>query len=278
MTYKTVLVQVDPSPQVDHCIDIAARIAIAEHAHLTGAAMLGVSRFLFQAQHAQYDAVLAPHLPAMREKAGRALDHFEERVRRLDVKSVEKRLVNDDAAGGLTLQARYCDLVVLPQYDADAQLAVNDFDLPAYVALNSGCPVLLVPHADSAETLGSRVLLAWNASVEAMRAIRGALPLLKRAEQADVVVFDPDSRPDAFGDEPGADLALYLARHDVRVNVVRRKTDGDHGTALRSLVSESGADLIVMGCYGHSRFREILLGGVTRSMLQHAPVPVLMAH
>lgn len=278
MTYKTVLVQADPSPQVDQCIDIAARIAIADHAHLTGAAMLGVSRFLYQAQPAQYDALLAPHLQALRERAGRALDHFEQRVRRLDVKSVEKRLVNDDAAGGLTMQARYCDLVVLPQYDADAQPAVNDFDLPAYVALNSGCPVLLVPRAASSEQSVRRVLLGWNASVEAMRAIRSALPLLKRAEHAEVVIFDPDSRPDAFGDEPGADLALYLARHDVRVNVIRRKTDGDHGEALRSLVSESGADLVVMGCYGHSRFREIMLGGVTRSMLQHAPVPVLMAH
>lgn len=278
MTCKTVLVQADPSPQVDQCIDIAARIAIAEDAHLTGAAMVGVSRFVFQAQHAQYDAVLAPHLQALRDKADRALDHFEARVRSHGVQSYERRLVNDDAAGGLTVQARYCDLLVLPQYDAQAQPSVNDAELPAYVAMNSGCPVLLVPPAGSFESVGRRVLVAWNASVEATRAIRGALPLLQRADNVDVVVFDPEALPDSFGAEPGADLALYLARHGIRVNVIRRKTQGEQDDALLLLVTEQDADLVVMGCYGHSRFREILLGGMTRSVLQRAPVPVLMAH
>lgn len=278
MSCKTILVQADKSTQVDQCIGIAARIAIAENAHLIGAAMVGVSRFLYQAQYVPNDVVLAPHLQDLRRKAGSALDDFEKRVLQLDVKSYEKRLVDDDAAGGISLQARYCDLAVLPQYDSEALPSVNDFDLPAYVAMTSGCPVLLVPRAGTFDDTGARALVAWNASVEATRAIRGALPLLKRAQEVDVVVLDPDSRPDAFGAEPGADLALYLARHGIRVNVIRRAAGADAADALFSLAAERQSGLIVMGCYGHSRFREILLGGVTRSVLERAPVPVLMAH
>lgn len=278
MSYKTILVQADKSPQVGQCIGVASRITNAENAHLIGAAMNGVSRFLYQAQHTTSDAVLALHMEELRQKAASALDDFEKQVTQLGVKSYERRLVEDDAAGGLSLQGRYADLVVLPQYDPDAPPTVTDPELAAYVAMNSGSPVLLIPHAGSFDRIGTRGLIAWNASVEAIRSVRAALPLLKRAQIVDVVLFNPESRPDAFGAEPGADLALYLARHDVRVNVIRKTTDEDTGNALLSVAAEQNADLIVMGCYGHSRFREILLGGVTRVILQKSPVPVLMAH
>ena len=109
-------------------------------------------------------------------------------------------------------------------------------------------------------------------------AVTAAIPLLKRAQNVDVVVFNPDSRGDAHGEMPGADIGLYLARHNIKVNVVRQKTDIDVGNALLSIATDLGSDMIVMGGYGHSRFREILLGGVTRTVLESMTVPILMAH
>ena len=98
------------------------------------------------------------------------------------------------------------------------------------------------------------------------------------AHQTELVVFNADDQPDSHGPQPGADVALYLARHGVKVTVISRTISIDTGEALLSLAADLGSDLIVMGAYGHSRFREIILGGVTRTMLSSMTVPVLMTH
>jgi nucleotide-binding universal stress UspA family protein len=92
------------------------------------------------------------------------------------------------------------------------------------------------------------------------------------------VVFNPGERPDTHGEQPGADMALYLSRQGVSVEVMVRETTTEAGDALLSLCADEGADLLVMGAYGHSRFRELLLGGATRQILDSMIVPVLMAH
>ena len=151
-------------------------------------------------------------------------------------------------------------------------------DFPEYVVINSGRPVLIVPYAGRFDTFGKRVLVAWDASISATRAVTAALPLLRRADAVEIVVFNADVQDDAHGEQPGADIALYLARHDVKVNVVRQNSKIDIGNALLSMTNDLNSDLMVMGGYGHSRFREILLGGVTRTVLESMTVPVLMAH
>jgi nucleotide-binding universal stress UspA family protein len=106
-----------------------------------------------------------------------------------------------------------------------------------------------------------------------------ALPFLSRASSVDVVVMQiGDKKDDAHGEQPGADLGLFLARHNIKVNVIERPIQGDAGEALLSIAADLNTDLIVMGGYGHTRFRELLLGGVTRTLLQSMTVPVLMAH
>jgi nucleotide-binding universal stress UspA family protein len=149
-----------------------------------------------------------------------------------------------------------------------------------YVLLNAINPVLIVPYAGEFSSVGQRVLIAWDGSMEAARAVHGAIPLLQRAGQVQVAVFDPRVGPGAHGEEPGADIALFLARHGIRVDVSRHVTGGeiDIGNAILSHASDFGADLLVMGGYGHSRFREVLLGGVTRTILRSMTTPVLMSH
>jgi nucleotide-binding universal stress UspA family protein len=186
--------------------------------------------------------------------------------------------VDDEAGAGMVLQARYSDLVILGQYDSEERTPSVMPDFPEFVIVNSGRPVLVVPHTGRFNVAGNRVLVAWDASVEATRAVTAALPILRRSALVRVVVINAEGAGDAHGEEPGADIALFLARHGVNVEVLRRSAHGDVGEALLASASELDADLMVMGGYGHSRFREVLLGGATRSVLEKMTLPVLMMH
>ncbi len=279
MSYKTILVHVDESRRAAERIKIAARIAIAENAHLVGAAMTGISRYLFQnGVLEQNNPNLQVHLQVLQQRANEALAQFEPAVQRLGVNSYEKRMVDDEASGGISLAARYSDLVVIGQTDPDQPLPSAMSDFPEYVVMNAGRPVLIVPYAGTFDTIAEHVLIAWDASMEATRAVTASIPLLRRAKAVDVVVFNPSSRPDAHGEQPGADIALYLARHAIKVEVSQHRTDLDIGNTLLSMATDLSADMIVMGGYGHSRFREVMLGGVTRTILDSMTVPVLMSH
>ena len=151
-------------------------------------------------------------------------------------------------------------------------------DFPQYVVLNCARPVLVLPAKGAQSEIGRRVTVAWNGSSNAVRAIASALSVLQRAQAVDLVVFDADSDGDHHGDVPGADMALYLARHGIRVDVSSVPSGGDVGEALLSFAADKGADLIDMGAYGRSRFSEIVLGGASRTALLSSPVALWMAH
>ena len=288
MTYKTVLLHIDDSAGRAARIEAAASIAQACGGHLTGVALTGVSRLLYQNQpDLDADPNLALHLNFLRERATRSLDGFEAQVRAAGVASFEQRVVDDEAAGGISVLARYADLVVISEYNAKDKSPSVMRDFPAYVLLHSGRPVLIVPYAPPLPLLAPpaaarNVLISWNASKEASRAVTAALPLLQRAEHVHVAIFDAQVHAAEHGEQPGAELLHYLARHGVAARVhlldgggVRR---GDIGEALLSQAADLSADLLVMGAYGHSRLRETILGGVTRTILQSMTIPVLMAH
>jgi len=282
MSYKSVLVHVDNDSHAVERIQFAAKIALNEDAHLIGAAPTGLSKYFYPTGFIYDGSGAATYLKGqmqeLRTQAEKSLSVFTETVRSVGVNSYETRQVDDDAGGGISLQARYSDLVVIGQTNPDAPSSATLRDFPEFVVMNSGRPVLIIPYTGHYATIASRVLIAWDASTSATRAVTSSIPLLKRAENVDVVVFNPDSRGNAHGEQPGADIALFLARHGVKVNVVPQKTDIDVGNALLSIAADLGSDMIVMGGYGHSRFREILLGGVTRTVLETMTVPVLMAH
>ncbi|WP_342113395.1 universal stress protein [Pseudoduganella sp. OTU4001] len=278
MSYRTIVVHVDQAANLETRIALAAALALREDAHLVGAAMSGMPRTMLAGRPYEGSGLyMADYLQVAQERVERDLGRFEDIAARLGVSSREARRSNDEEYSGLCLQARYADLVVMgqvrPADGGDGNLLP---DLPDYVVLNCGRPVLLVPAAGRFVSIGKRVLVAWNGSVEAAKAITAALPLLRGAERVTLAILGGSAS--ILGEEPGADIALYLARHGVRVEVLRRPEAADPGAALIALSQELEADLLVMGAYGHSRLREMMLGGATRTILASAPLPVLMAH
>lgn len=279
MGFKTVVVHVNSSADTERRVRLAGQITRMAKGHLVGSAMSGISRYLY-ADHATAMGVsmAAQCMDAARETARANLKHFESQCQMLDLPSFEARLLDDQAADGLVLQSRYGDLVVLGQVNPDDPISPMEEETPEYVAMNSARPVLVVPYAGHFEAPFKRVLVAWDGSMEATRAVTAAIPLLRQAGKVTLAVFNAGRRPEAHGSEPGADIALYLARHDIKVEVSSQVTAIDVGSALLSFAADIDADLLVMGCYGHSRFREIMLGGATRTILQSMTLPVLMAH
>lgn len=280
MSYRTILVHADHAANAEVRIRLAAGLANQEQAHLVGAAATGIPRFISSASMYEGSGVLiADYARRASERADRALALFNDVVAGAGVQSYEARLRNEDEYSGLCLQARYADLLVLGQADPEDRNEGGLLqDLPEHVILNSGRPVLLVPYAGRFPTLGERPMIAWNGSVEAVRAVTAAIPLLRRATKVTVAIFNAEIGPDQHGEEPGADIALYLARHGVEVEVLNSPTPIDVGNGILSLAATIGADLLVMGCYGHSRFREKMLGGASNTVLATMTLPVLMAH
>jgi nucleotide-binding universal stress UspA family protein len=278
MSYRTIVVHADRGANTEARIALAAALATREEANLVGAAMTGMPRSMLAGRTYEGSGVfLADYLRRAEERVRQALEQFNGIVEKLGVPSHEARGSNDDEYAGLCMQARYADLVVLGQAaSSDSNEGSLLPDLPDYVLLNCGRPVLLVPRTGRFPTVGKRVLVAWNGSAEAAKAVTAALPLLRGAEQVTLAVLG--SSADTLGESPGADIALYLARHGVNVEVLRRPEAADPGQAILSLAADFNADLLVMGAYGHSRFREMMLGGATRTILAAATLPVLMAH
>ncbi|MBB5221771.1 nucleotide-binding universal stress UspA family protein [Amaricoccus macauensis] len=169
--------------------------------------------------------------------------------------------------------ARYADLTLVPP-NCDVQSPVLDGAL-----FESGRPVLLLPTSETDFPTPKTVMIAWNASVQASKAVRSAIAVMQTAEKVHAVLIDPVPSFDGHGPEPGADLATYLGRHGITTEVHRLPKEGkDTGEMLRRVATDLGADLVVMGGYGHSRLRERIFGGATTSMVKTPSVAVLMAH
>ena len=142
---------------------------------------------------------------------------------------------------------------------------------------DAGCPFILMPEGELRLADNTRIAIAWNGRAEAACAVKHALPLLKRAERVHVIAVDPDQKD--MGDDPGSDLAAYLSRYDIKVNVDILASGGmTVSEKLLQRVMDIDAGLLVMGACGHTKLREWLLGGTTRDILETADVPVLMAH
>ena len=143
---------------------------------------------------------------------------------------------------------------------------------------SSGKPLLLVPEGSRPTLKPKRVMIAWDSRLEASRAVRESLELLDGAEEVRIVLIDPTEGESGHGAEPGADVATYLARHGAKVTVDRLPSQGKTvASALRQHAVDTAAELLVIGAYGHSRLRERIFGGVTKSMLESATLPILMA-
>jgi nucleotide-binding universal stress UspA family protein len=206
------------------------------------------------------------------EAAHRA--EFEDIVRRHGIRSEWRSLPYLSSEVGV--HAYYADLVIIARPESAGQTA-SPPGLAESLVLSSGRSIIVFPPRDTVSRV-RRIVVAWNATRESIRAAADALPLLVKADAVEVLVVDHQRRPEGHGQEPGADIAHHLARHGAHVEVRRVSSGGkDVGRLLLSQAAAFSADLLVMGAYGHSHMREWMFGGVTRTVLYEARLPVLMS-
>lgn len=192
--------------------------------------------------------------------------------------SLRLRETTIEAAAGedqIVADARLSDLVIAcrsSSYVQARQALIDD------VLFKSGRPLLILPPEVTTAPDWRRILIAWNATTEAMRAVIGAMPLLRAADEVRVVTIDATPSAAGHGEAPGAELAHYLARHGAHADVDNRDGAGrPPARAIADAALDMNASLIVMGAYGHSRLRERIVGGVTRTMLRQSRTPLLVA-
>lgn len=276
MGYKTILVHLDTSSHNSARIDAAIHLAQQQDAHLVGLDTVPPSELPSFVMAELTPTILEVQRAAAAREVAQTRAEFNRQTAAAGLHKAEWRSATGDPVESMTLHARYADLVVISQTDpsGDGRLPA---DFPERLVLASGRPVLMLPFAGSVPATGKRILIAWKPGREATRAVTDAIPLLQKADTVHVMAINP--RPGEHGTVPGADIALYLSRHGVRVEVkTNYSAEIDIGNELLSRATDLGADLIVMGGYGHSRLQEFVLGGATRTILQSMTVPVLMAH
>ncbi|APX23511.1 MULTISPECIES: universal stress protein [Salipiger] len=279
MGYKTILTVVTDDALAQSTVEHAAAVAAGWDAHLD-VLCFGVDRTQTGYYYAGANAMV------LQETITRATADAEAlavKVRGLLARTDARWAVEEgvaqlaDIGRHVASRARFADLVVLPKpYGKDHGVELEPVTEGAL--FEGQTPVLVVPDKVSPVAKPSRVVIGWNESNEALRSVRAAMPLLQSADNVHVVVIDPPQHGPNRSD-PGGALSQYLARHGVKPEIdVLSKTMPRVSDVLCRHVQDLDADLVVMGAYGHSRFREAILGGATRNMLENAEVPVLLAH
>lgn len=277
MPFKTILTVVG-SDQGDRDIETAIGLCRESGAHLS-VLVLGLAS---PPPIGAYAAVVSEAWMAERDAE---LKRLSERADEIE-KIVAKEGIEADIAFEYTEMAWADSIIGRRARYADLLLVGPDLigrgDLKKYVLdgalFESGRPLLLAPAGKMATLQPKRIMLAWDSRVEAARAAHEAVELIAAAEEVRITLVDPEAGDLAQGDEPGADVAAWLARHGARVSVDRLPSGGRAVVdVLRQHAVDCGADMIVMGGYGHSRMRERIFGGVTKSMIDEPTLPVFMA-
>lgn len=282
MSFKSIIVA-SHNGHNERTLNTAASVAAHFDAHLSGSFVYEPLYLRFPTAYGVY---LPPDLDKDKEKGNRrasaAKTAFEKACESHNVKNMDWQFIQGEPLKTLDIQARSVDVLFVTQAEIDrtADVQKKDMDLPARLAISSARPVIAVPYDGEFDTFGKRILVAWNGGREATRAVREALPLLRNAEQVLVLAINPESSDyQGLSEEPGADIGRYLTRHGVNAEVTQ--TTAKAGNIVETLLSRSAdfdADLMCMGAYGHSRLRELALGGVTRRIMREMPIPVLLAH
>jgi nucleotide-binding universal stress UspA family protein len=269
MPLKTILVHADPDRHLSARFALAATLGETHGARLIVVYPLRVPAAAMLFADTAGASGIQSQIDAEQEQAANLRARIADRLSRKRV-AWEWRTLPGQPHQVLAAAGAGADLIVMGQDERDP-----DSSLMATVALTSGRPVLGVPSSGALPTCGRRILLAWNGTREATRAAHDALPLLRAAEQ--VILFA--AAPEGEHGATTMDAAAHFAAHGCKIDVRRASLDGrDAGATIITAAAETGADLIVMGAYGHSRLREWVFGGATRTILQSMTVPVLMSH
>jgi nucleotide-binding universal stress UspA family protein len=276
MSYKTILVYLNDSRRAEAILEPAVYLAERNNAHLIGLHV--------------FASVPAPPVPVpygadiVKAVAAAQQKETEEIAATFARMTAGRQLVAEwraakgprvDPTSAVLEHSRTADLVITGQTDPDWEVTPLT-DIAEHLALSSGRPVLVIPYVGRYPTPGRNVVVSWKASRESARAVFDALPLLKQAEQVQILEVGEGG---ASGVSVDSTVAVTLARHGIKPSV-RTSVIGDIsvGDEILSRLTDMGADLLVMGAYGHSRMRELVLGGVTRHIARHMSVPTLFSH
>jgi nucleotide-binding universal stress UspA family protein len=274
---KDILVHIDSSKECGIRLKTAIGLARECEAHLTG--LYVVQEFPIPGYvRAQIRQELLDATAAARRAESKEVEKtFNDECKRAGIKG-EWRYAEGDVPQELALHARYADIAIVGQRNPENPSSEID-EMPDRFIMSVGRPVLVVPYVGNYPTVGKDVLVSWDTSRLASRAVNDALPFLKTAKKVHVLAVNPAGGSEGHGDIPCADICLHLARHGVKAEASSlRAEDLDVGDAILSRAADFGVDMIVMGAYGHARWRELVLGGATRHILEHMTVPVLMSH
>jgi nucleotide-binding universal stress UspA family protein len=278
MAYREILVAVDTAATAAQRVAPAAALAAAFGARLTGFFATGYPISTAYGDLSGWAQLVDAYMEAQRAEASAAEAAFRQELARL-------KLTGDwvfreaESTESVTAAAALFDLVVIGQPNPDAEQGGSFGLRPEEVVLGGGRPVLIVPYAGSFAEIGRRVIIGWSRRREAVRAMHDAMPLLERAEAVTVIEVDPPAPVPGESAVPAENIAEGLVRRGIAATAESGASGGlAVDDALLSRAADLGADLLVMGGYGHSRLREYVLGGVSRGIFRQMTIPVLMAH
>ncbi len=282
MLYHSLLVLLDHGPQCSARSHAAMRLAKALDCHLQGVAPVGLFKLPVPAQATTLLSDPAAQVVAPHQQAEQTAERFRKECVATGVKSFDAVIDKSDQAASFVHHAHCNDLTILTKADPAAPDHGPTQDFVEHIVLHSARPTLILPYAgrfDTIGTIGTNVLVAWNDSREAARALSDALPLLRLARHVHVVIWN-----EAGGDTTGAErlrfdaLHQWLTRHGVSANVDVHTTEIGIVGPMLARAAELKADLVVMGAYGHRPSPAHRLGGTTRGLLAAITLPVLMSH
>jgi nucleotide-binding universal stress UspA family protein len=275
MAIKDVLMLLEPADDQDVVANFALSFAATLGAHLTaaGLALELVPPASFVGDFPE-DLIVE-----VTEQARKRVDEAYQRFSRLAPASLQSELVTiqalpGDARDRFARLARHFDLTIVGQRNPESDY--EDEAMGEAALFGSGRPVFVVPFVQKAAPQFGKALIAWDGGLPAARALAEALPLLSRAGRVDVVTII--DRHAADNELPGFNITRHLARHGINAELHKLPSGSDPASILLSFAADKGSDYLVMGGYGHSRLREFMLGGTTRTILQSMILPVLMAH
>lgn len=272
---KTIVVHVSEDADLAARVATAAALAVRHGAHL-----VGLSTHPFDLHIPAGVRGRGASMGFVREMKQLADEHerkcraiFDAEAARAGI-SAEWRRDDREPLEALALHSRYADVAIVSQCPPANFEEFLTGERPDHLALTAACPTLVLSHGKPAAPTGRRVLIAWRSSREAARAVRDGLEVLRRAERVNVLTIGPAEQDHL----PGAEIAAYLERHGIKVETRTNDSDDEPGEIILAIAREIDADLVMMGAYGRSRLRELILGGTTKHMLSHATMPLWLSH
>lgn len=277
MSIKNIMLHADNSDAFGARLNYAIEFSLANNAHLT--ALYVVPRYAVPAYVGMPmdPGVIQQNNDYEWDEAKKLQQQFEKVIQASGCE-YEWRIEEGEPVTLLNLHGRYFDLVILGQNDPDWNSGIQN-NITDDLVVGLGRPCLVLPFEGVVFRQPKRILVAWNGSHTAARALNDAMPLLQAADVVEVITINPEKTSLEEGDLAPADICLHLARHGVKAVASGHHSKGvDKGALLLTQASQMAADLLVTGAYGHSRLREFILGGVTRHLLNNLSLPVFMSH